>query len=83
MKPNKIFLVNSGCGLADREETAESERGVLCSKCANKEVELTLGDDPQWQIVDADINYEDNDINYEDNDLFCDHCGERCEAAYV
>ena len=112
MKPNKVFLVNSGCGLADREETAESERdlyaagyvkveflryewrrwawpgsypifyicadgGVLCSKCANKEIELT-GDpdaDNQWRIVDADINYED--------ECYCDHCADQIEAAYL
>ena len=108
MKPNKIFLVNSGCGLADREETAEAERdlydagyvkveflryewrrwawpggypifyicadgGVLCSKCANKEIELT--GDPQWRIVDADINCED--------ECYCDHCADPIEAAYL
>lgn len=53
-----------------------ADGGVLCSKCANKEIKLTSDPeiDHQWQIVAADINYEDPG-------LFCDHC-ERCESAY-
>jgi len=49
--------------------------GCLCSKCANDNLELTLGDDPQWQITDADINYEDTT-------LYCDNCQEFIESAY-
>ena len=49
--------------------------GVLCPKCANKNLKLTLGDDPQWRIVDCDINYEDTS-------LYCDNCNELVESAY-
>jgi len=48
--------------------------GVLCAKCANDNLELTLGDDPQWRIVAEDINYEGN--------FNCDHCYEAVESAY-
>jgi hypothetical protein len=54
-----------------------ADNGVLCSKCANDNVELTSdrdGDD-QWRIVYADINYEDSS-------LYCEHCGELVESAY-
>ena len=54
-----------------------ADGGVLCSKCANEQIKLTSDPeiDHQWQIVVADINYEDP---Y----LVCDHCGEFCESAY-
>ncbi len=48
--------------------------GLLCQKCANDNLELTLGDDPQWRIVAMAINYED--------EIYCDHCGDRVESAY-
>jgi len=51
------------------------DNGVLCPDCANKNLKLTLGDDPQWQIADADINYEDHS-------LYCDNCSGMIEAAY-
>jgi len=50
--------------------------GVLCTKCANDNYDLTLGDDPQWHIIGSDINYEDPE-------LFCDNCYERIESAYA
>lgn len=49
--------------------------GVLCHQCANEHLDLTLDDDPQWQIIAADINYENN---Y----LYCDHCNRDIEPAY-
>lgn len=55
------------------------DSGVLCPHCANEaETEGLTGDrdDPQWDIVAADINYEDPS-------LLCDHCGERIESAYA
>jgi hypothetical protein len=50
--------------------------GVLSSKSANENLEQCIGDDPQWQIIAAEINYEDPD-------LYCDHSGERIESAYA
>lgn len=49
--------------------------GVLSPQAANENIKLTLGDDPQWQIVSVEINYEDQD-------LVCDHLGIKIEAAY-
>lgn len=50
------------------------DAGLLCSDCANKNLKLTLGDDPQWKIVAADINYEDF--------LTCGNCSTIIESAY-
>lgn len=53
-----------------------ADGGVLCSKCANENFELTCDpDDPQWFIVEANINWEDES-------LYCDHCNELVESAY-
>lgn len=52
------------------------DNGVLCPNCANKNLKLTLGDDPQWKIVAAAINYKDPD-------LYCDNCSGRIESAYA
>ena len=53
-----IFYVTKDCG-------------VLCPECANKNKELTKdNDEPQWFIVDCDINYEDES-------LYCDNCNEK------
>jgi hypothetical protein len=52
------------------------DNGVLCPACANRNLKLTLGDDPQWRIVDCDVNYEDPE-------LYCDNCSERIESAYA
>lgn len=41
--------------------------GCLCPECANENMDLTTGDDPQWQITDVDANYEDTT-------LYCDNC---------
>lgn len=49
--------------------------GVLCPKCANENLNLTLGEDPQWKIVEGEINYEDPDIT-------CDHCNSTIPSAY-
>lgn len=50
------------------------DSGCLCPACANKNLELTLGDDPQWQIVAVDVNYED--VTY------CDNCDLTIPRAY-
>lgn len=54
------------------------DSGVLCPKCANEHLQLTLdGDgDAGWKIV-AQV------INYEDPELHCDHCNVRIESAYA
>lgn len=49
--------------------------GVLCHRCANANLDLTLGDDSQWQIVAEEINYEDQS-------MFCDDCGSQVKPAY-
>lgn len=50
--------------------------GVLCPRCANKELYRTIDpDDDQFFIVAADINYEDQS-------LYCDHCNSRIQSAY-
>ena len=49
--------------------------GVLCHKCANDNLDLTLGDDPQWQVVDQDINYETGG-------RLCDHCNAEIGPEY-
>jgi len=54
-----------------------ADNGVLCPKCANKNLKLTLcPDDKQWFIAAADINYEDGA-------LYCDNCSGRIESAYA
>ncbi len=55
--------------------------GNLCAKCVNDNLAMIKEhtrdrSDPQWQIVDYAINYEDSDLR-------CDHCGERIESAYA
>lgn len=50
--------------------------GCLCPTCANDNLELTVQDDPQWEIVGQEINYEDTE-------LYCDNCGEHIEGAYT
>jgi hypothetical protein len=58
-----IFYVTKDCG-------------VLCPKCANENKELTKDkDDPQWFIVDYDVNWEDET-------LYCDNCNKKIESAY-
>ena len=58
-----IFYVTKDCG-------------VLCPKCSNENKELTKDkDDPQWFIVDYDVNWEDES-------LYCDNCNEKIESAY-
>lgn len=51
------------------------DNGILCSKCANENLKLTLGDDPQWLIIHSEINYEDTDLQ-------CDNCYKQIESAY-
>ena len=49
--------------------------GVLCHKCVNDNLDLTLDDDPQWQVVGQDINYEDQHLH-------CDHCNAKIGPEY-
>jgi len=51
------------------------DSGILCPNCANNNHELTFSEDPQWHIVESDINYEDDN-------LICDNCYSRIESAY-
>lgn len=51
------------------------DNGCLCPKCANENLELTLGDDPQWHIEQVDVNWENNDLD-------CDNCNEKIQSAY-
>lgn len=52
--------------------------GVLCSTCANENIELTS--DPQ---AEADWCIVASDINWEDPHLTCDHCNKFIGAAYA
>lgn len=49
--------------------------GCLCPDCANKELALTLTNDPQWGIIASDVNYEDTT-------LYCDNCQNMIKSAY-
>lgn len=49
--------------------------GVLCNGCANENLALTLGDDPQWQIVAHETLWEGEPIQ-------CDHCGRDIKPEY-
>lgn len=49
--------------------------GILCPDCANENLALTHGDDPQWKIVHSDVNWEDENCN-------CDNCYKPIESAY-
>jgi len=52
--------------------------GIFCPDCVDAEKELIDAADEhdrQWLVVAQDINYEDI--------LYCDHCYNRIEAAYV
>jgi hypothetical protein len=59
-----------------------ADSGALCPKCVKSEIRLVvsatadLGCDCGWEIVGAEVNWEDPD-------LYCDHCGERIESAYA
>ena len=44
------------------------DSGTLCAGCANKNLKLTLGDDPQWRIIYGYVDYCEG-LEY------CDHCG--------
>jgi hypothetical protein len=50
------------------------DNGILCHRCARDNVRLVLGEDPQWAIVAAQINWE--------SELYCDNCSTKIEAAY-
>jgi len=55
-----------------------SDGGALCQHCCHSERELigtTTGDDG-WNVVSLEVNFENGD-------LYCDHCGQRIEAAYL
>ncbi len=56
-----------------------ADSGVLCPDCARMAEHENLSgwqEDPQWNIIAADINYEATD-------LYCDHCGKRIPSAYA
>lgn len=53
-----------------------ADNSVLCPECSNQsDVDYNDRDDKQWNIVAADVNYEDDS-------LFCDHCSKVIESAY-
>ena len=52
-----------------------ADNGVLCPNCANKNQKLDCADDPQWNVVAADVNWEDDN-------LFCDNCSKQIKSAY-
>lgn len=53
--------------------------GILCAKCANKNLSLTHDpDDPQWYVTDVDSNWE----RYEGDPLLCDNCYREIEPIY-
>ena len=56
------------------------DNGVLCPTCANDNRKLVdaakQDNDPQWDVVAADVNYEDDS-------LYCDNCSQRIESAYA
>lgn len=57
-----------------------ADGGIFCPACANEakndpDIDINDPDDPQWNIIDGDINWEDDD-------LYCDHCNKKIECAY-
>lgn len=54
------------------------DNAVLCPACANGDngSDTLTQDDPQWNVVATDANWEDPD-------LFCEHCNARIESAYA
>ena len=52
-----------------------ADGGCLCHKCARDNIQILLDTtDPEWTVLQIEINYEDN--------LWCDHCGDPIEQAY-
>ena len=53
------------------------DSGILCSQCANDEIEFTSNPEAEsmWKIAAAEINYEDDNLE-------CCHCNKMCESAY-
>lgn len=49
--------------------------GTLCHQCANANLEQTIGDDPQWEIISSDIHWEGSPLQ-------CDHCYRDIVSAY-
>lgn len=52
-----------------------ADGGTLSPKAVIENEALCSGDDPQWSVVAVQTNYEDTE-------LYCDHTGERIDAAY-
>jgi len=50
--------------------------GTLSPEAVIENEELCSGDDPQWQVIAVEANYENPD-------LYCDHSGVKIEAAYL
>lgn len=52
--------------------------GVLCHQCANENMALTADcdGDPQWRIIEGDLNYEEPDC-------YCGNCDRKIEPEYL
>ena len=54
-----------------------SDYKPLCAKCANSDAPVhTDPPSDDWRIIDSSVNFEDTE-------LYCVHCGDKIEAAYV
>lgn len=54
-----------------------ADGGILCPKCCNENKELLNDEsDRQWFVIAYDVNCEDGE-------LYCDHCNEKIESAYL
>ena len=50
--------------------------GILCLKCCNENKELLYDEhDPQWFVIDYEVNWEDENI-------YCEKWKEKIESAY-
>ena len=67
--PKRVFP-----GMYDRHFITK-DGGRLCYECANENIELCLGDDPQWQVIGEEVNWEDVSCA-------CDHCYKMIEPEY-
>lgn len=56
--------------------------GILCPKCANENLALTLSDYPEYKGANPEWEIVASEINWEDGHLFCDHCNDNIKPAY-
>lgn len=56
--------------------------GVLCPKCANENLSLTMPDYPEYRVANPDWEIVASEINWEDQHIFCDHCNDNIAPAY-